>query len=62
MRNVLIDWWVDIVEEYNFVSGALYFSVSYIEWFLLFLCLSALCRQAQSLQLLDVSLLLLIVS
>ncbi|CAL0323806.1 unnamed protein product [Lupinus luteus] len=54
MRGVLVDWLVEVAEEYNLVSDTLYFSVSYIDRFL---SLNALPRQ--NLQLLGVSSMLL---
>lgn len=50
MRGVLVDWLVEVAEEYTLVSDTLYFSVSYIDRFL---SLNALSRQ--KLQLLGVS-------
>ncbi|KAF1887056.1 hypothetical protein Lal_00046294 [Lupinus albus] len=54
MRGVLVDWLVEVAEEYNLVSDTLYFCVSYIDRFL---SLNALSRQ--KLQLLGVSSMLL---
>ncbi|KAF1883155.1 hypothetical protein Lal_00003338 [Lupinus albus] len=54
MRGVLVDWLVEVAEEYNLVSDTLYFSVSYIDRFL---SLNALSRQ--NMQLLGVSSMLL---
>lgn len=34
MRGLLIDWLVDVAEEYNLVSETLYLTVSYIDRFL----------------------------
>lgn len=50
MRGVLVDWMVEVAEEYKLVSDTLYFSVSYIDRFL---SLNLLSRQ--KLQLLGVS-------
>ncbi|KAJ1379368.1 Cyclin-like [Sesbania bispinosa] len=50
MRGVLVDWLVEVAEEYKLVSDTLYFSVSYIDRYL---SLNALSRQ--KLQLLGVS-------
>lgn len=50
MRGVLVDWLVEVAEEYKLVSDTLYFSVSYIDRFL---SLNPLSRQR--LQLLGVS-------
>ncbi|CAI8612698.1 unnamed protein product [Vicia faba] len=50
MRGVLVDWLVEVAEEYKLVSDTLYFSVSYIDRFL---SLNDLSRQ--KLQLLGVS-------
>lgn len=50
MRGVLVDWMVEVAEEYKLVSDTLYFSVSYIDRFLSLKLLSR-----QKLQLLGVS-------
>ncbi|KAK7291076.1 hypothetical protein RIF29_05952 [Crotalaria pallida] len=50
MRGVLVDWLVEVAEEYNLVSDTLYFSVSYIDRFL-----SSTALSRQKLQLLGVS-------
>jgi cyclin-A len=50
MRGVLVDWLVEVAEEYKLVSDTLYFSVSYIDRFL---SLNDLTRQ--KLQLLGVA-------
>lgn len=50
MRGVLIDWLVEVAEEYKLLSDTLYLSVTYIDKFL---SLSVLNRQR--LQLLGVS-------
>ncbi|WJX09505.1 cyclin [Trifolium repens] len=50
MRGVLVDWLVEVAEEYKLVSDTLYFAVSYIDRFL---SLNDLSRQ--KLQLLGVS-------
>ena len=34
MRGVLVDWLVEVAEEYKLVSDTLYFSVAYIDRFL----------------------------
>ncbi|CAL0322484.1 unnamed protein product [Lupinus luteus] len=54
MRGILVDWLVEVAEEYNLVSDTLYFCVSYIDRFL---SLNALSRE--KLQLLGVSSMLL---
>lgn len=50
MRGILVDWLVEVAEEYKLVSDTLYLSVSYIDRFL---SLNSLHRQ--KLQLLGVS-------
>lgn len=50
MRGILVDWLVEVAEEYKLVSDTLYLSVSYIDRFL---SLNSLPRQ--KLQLLGVS-------
>lgn len=50
MRGVLIDWLVEVAEEYKLVSDTLYLTVSYIDRFLSYNALSR-----QRLQLLGVS-------
>ncbi|XP_010906637.1 cyclin-A3-1 [Elaeis guineensis] len=50
MRGVLVDWLVEVAEEYKLVSDTLYLTVSYIDRFLSFNALSR-----QKLQLLGVS-------
>lgn len=50
MRGVLVDWLVEVAEEYKLVSDTLYFCVAYIDRFL---SLNALSRQ--KLQLLGVA-------
>ncbi|KAL1315568.1 hypothetical protein AAHE18_16G268600 [Arachis hypogaea] len=50
MRGVLVDWLVEVAEEYKLVSDTLYFSVSYIDRYLSLTALSS-----QKLQLLGVS-------
>ena len=34
MRGVLMDWLVEVAEEYNLVSDTLYLTVSYVDRFL----------------------------
>lgn len=34
MREVLVDWLVEVAEEYKFVSDTLYLTVSYIDRYL----------------------------
>lgn len=34
MREILVDWLVEIVDEYKFVSDTLYLTISYIDRFL----------------------------
>lgn len=54
MRSVLVDWLVDIVEDYSlFLLLFIFLYLKLIGFY--FLCLDALCRQAPSQQLLDVS-------
>ena len=50
MRGILVDWLVEVAEEYKIVSDTLYLTVSYIDRFLSFNVLSR-----QRLQLLGVS-------
>ncbi|XP_008780924.1 cyclin-A3-1-like [Phoenix dactylifera] len=50
MRGILVDWLVEVAEEYKLVSDTLYLTVSYIDRFLSFNALSR-----QKLQLLGVS-------
>lgn len=50
MRGILVDWLVEVAEEYNLVSDTLYLTVSYIDKYL---SLNALSRH--KLQLLGVS-------
>jgi len=50
MRGVLVDWLVEVAEEYKLVSDTLYFCVAYIDRFL---SLNVLSRQR--LQLLGVA-------
>ena len=50
MRGILVDWLVEVAEEYKLVTDTLYMTVSYIDRFL---SLNALNRQ--KLQLLGVS-------
>lgn len=50
MRGILIDWLVEVAEEYNLLPDTLYLAVSYIDRFL---SINALNRQR--LQLLGVS-------
>lgn len=50
MRGVLVDWLVEVAEEYKLVSDTLYLTISYIDRFL---SLNVLNRQ--KLQLLGVS-------
>lgn len=50
MRGILVDWLVEVAEEYKLVSDTLYLSVSYIDRFL---SLNSLNRQ--KLQLLGIS-------
>ena len=50
MRGVLVDWLVEVAEEYGLLSETLYLSVSYIDRFL---SANPVCRQ--KLQLLGVS-------
>jgi cyclin-A len=50
MRGILIDWLVEVAEEYKLVSDTLYLTVSYIDRFL-----SAKVLNRQKLQLLGVS-------
>ena len=49
MRSILVDWLVEVAEEYKLVSNTLYLTVSYIDRFL-----SANALNRQRLQLLDV--------
>jgi cyclin A len=50
MRGILVDWLVEVAEEYKLVSDTLYLSISYIDRFLSFKVLNR-----QKLQLLGVS-------
>ena len=50
MRGILVDWLVEVAEEYRIVSDTLYLTVSYIDRFLSFNVLNR-----QRLQLLGVS-------
>lgn len=50
MRGILVDWLVEVAEEYKLLSDTLYLSVSYIDRFL-----SANQVSRQKLQLLGVS-------
>lgn len=50
MRGVLVDWLVEVAEEYKLVSDTLYLTMSYIDRFLSFNVLNR-----QRLQLLGVS-------
>ena len=50
MRGILVDWLVEVAEEYKIVSDTLYLTVSYIDRFLSFNVLNR-----QRLQLLGVS-------
>lgn len=50
MRGVLVDWLVEVAEEYKLVSDTLYLTISYIDRFLSFNVLNR-----QKLQLLGVS-------
>ncbi|MED6162897.1 cyclin [Stylosanthes scabra] len=50
MRGVLVDWLVEVAEEYKLVSDTLYFSVSYVDRYLSLTALTS-----QKLQLLGVS-------
>lgn len=50
MRGILVDWLVEVAEEYKLVSDTLYLTVSYIDRFL-----SAKSINRQKLQLLGVS-------
>ena len=50
MRSILVDWLVEVAEEYKLVSDTLYLTVSYIDRFL-----SANALNRQRLQLLGVS-------
>jgi cyclin A len=54
MRGILVDWLVEVAEEYKLVSETLYLTVSYVDRFLSFNVLSR-----QRLQLLGVSSMLL---
>lgn len=40
IRSILVGWLVEVSEEHKLVSGALYYSVSCIDWFL---SLNAIC-------------------
>lgn len=50
MRGILVDWLVEVAEEYKLVSDTLYLSISYVDRYL---SLNAISRQ--KLQLLGVS-------
>lgn len=50
MRGILVDWLVEVAEEYKLLSDSLYLSVSYIDRFL-----SANQVSKQKLQLLGIS-------
>ena len=50
MRGILVDWLVEVAEEYKLLSDTLYLSISYIDRFL-----SANVLNKQRLQLLGVS-------
>ena len=50
MRGILVDWLVEVAEEYKLLSDTLYLSISYIDRFL-----SANVLNRQKLQLLGVS-------
>ena len=50
MRGVLVDWLVEVAEEYKLVSDTLYLTISYIDKFL-----SSNALNRQRLQLLGVS-------
>lgn len=50
MRGILVDWLVEVAEEYRLVSDTLYLTISYIDRFL-----SANALNRQGLQLLGVS-------
>lgn len=50
MRGILVDWLVEVAEEYKLVSDTLYLSISYIDRFL-----SSNVLNRQKLQLLGVS-------
>lgn len=53
MRGVLVDWLVEVAEEYNLLSDTLHLSISYVDRFL-----SVNAVSKKSLQLLGVSSLL----
>lgn len=53
MREILVDWLVEVAEEYKLVSDTLYLSISYIDIFL-----SSHAISPRNLQLLGVSCLL----
>lgn len=40
MREILVDWLVEVAEEYRLVSDTLFLTVSYIDRFLSYRCLS----------------------
>lgn len=50
MREILVDWLVEVAEEYKLVSDTLFLTVSYIDRFL-----SSHCLSRNKLQLLGVS-------
>lgn len=50
MRGILVDWLVEVAEEYKLVSDTLYLTISYIDRFL-----SSNALHRQKLQLLGVS-------
>jgi cyclin-A len=50
MRSILVDWLVEVAEEYKLVSDTLYLTVSYIDRFL-----SSNVLRRQTLQLLGVA-------
>ena len=53
MRTVLVDWLVEVAEEYKLVADTLFLSISYIDRYL-----SSRCIDKDKLQLLGVSCLL----
>ena len=55
MRGVLVDWLVEVAEEYKLVSDTLYLTISYIDKFL-----SSNALNRQRLQLLGVSSMLIV--
>lgn len=50
MRSILVDWLVEVAEEYKLVADTLYLTISYVDRFL-----SANALNRQKLQLLGVS-------